>query len=210
MNQLMDKQAQAAEDLRIAEFNSLQAQINPHFLYNTMDMINWLAVQGRTSEISNAVQNLSRFYKLTLSRKKSISTIAQEEEHVSIYVNLQNMRYHNSIQFISDIPDELMEYTIPKLTLQPVVENAILHGILEKDNKEGIIDAEDNLIVEIEYDQIGYYDQEYLSGYNTNNIIAKKDNKYGIISFKDGTLVEEFKYEESQIQTLLDLIKKES
>ena len=139
MNQLMDKQAQAAEDLRIAEFNSLQAQINPHFLYNTMDMINWLAVQGRTSEISNAVQNLSRFYKLTLSRKKSISTIAQEEEHVSIYVNLQNMRYHNSIQFISDIPDELMEYTIPKLTLQPVVENAILHGILEKDNKEGTI-----------------------------------------------------------------------
>lgn len=139
MNQLMDKQAQAAEDLRIAEFNSLQAQINPHFLYNTMDMINWLAVQGRTSEISDAVQNLSRFYKLTLSRKKSISTIAQEEEHVSIYVNLQNMRYHDSIQFISDIPDELMEYTIPKLTLQPVVENAILHGILEKDNKEGTI-----------------------------------------------------------------------
>ena len=81
---------------------------------------------------------------------------------------------------------------------------------MKKDNKEGIIDAEDNLIVEIEYDQIGYYDQEYLSGYNTNNIIAKKDNKYGIISFKDGTLVEEFKYEESQIQTLLDLIKKES
>ena len=139
MNQLMDKQAQAAEDLRIAEFNSLQAQINPHFLYNTMDMINWLAVQGRTSEISNAVQNLSRFYKLTLSRKKSISTIAQEEEHVSIYVSLQNMRYHDSIQFISDIPDELMEYTIPKLTLQPVVENAILHGILEKDTKEGTI-----------------------------------------------------------------------
>lgn len=82
--------------------------------------------------------------------------------------------------------------------------------IVKKDNKEGIINLEDNLIVEIEYDQIGYYDQEYLSGYNTNNIIAKKDDKYGIISFKDGTLVEEFKYEESQIQTLLDLIKKES
>lgn len=139
MNQLMDKQAQAAEDLRIAEFNSLQAQINPHFLYNTMDMINWLAVQGRTSEISDAVQNLSRFYKLTLSRKKGISTIAKEEEHVSIYVNLQNMRYHDSIQWISDIPDELMGYPIPKLTLQPVVENAILHGILEKDSKEGTI-----------------------------------------------------------------------
>ncbi|MFR6581497.1 MAG: sensor histidine kinase [Ruminococcus sp.] len=66
----MEKQAQAAEDLRIAEFNSLQAQINPHFLYNTMDMINWMAQQGRTSEVCNAVQSLSRFYKLTLSRKR--------------------------------------------------------------------------------------------------------------------------------------------
>ena len=139
MNQLMEKQAQAAEDLRIAEFNSLQAQINPHFLYNTMDMINWMAQQGRTSEICNAVQSLSRFYKLTLSRKKGISTIAKEEEHVSIYVHLQNMRYHDSISFISDIPDELMEYQIPKLTLQPVVENSILHGILEKPSKSGTI-----------------------------------------------------------------------
>ncbi len=91
MNQLMEKQAQAAEDLRIAEFNSLQAQINPHFLYNTMDMINWMAQQGRTSEVCNAVQSLSRFYKLTLSRKKGISTIAKEEEHVSIYVHLQQI-----------------------------------------------------------------------------------------------------------------------
>ena len=89
MNQLMEKQAKAAEDLRIAEFNSLQAQINPHFLYNTMDMINWMALQGRTDEITVAVQNLSRFYKLTLSKKNSISTIAREEEHVSIYVRLQ-------------------------------------------------------------------------------------------------------------------------
>ena len=139
MNELMEKQAKAAEDLRIAEFNSLQAQINPHFLYNTMDMINWMAQQGRTQEVCNAVQSLSRFYKLTLSRKKGISSIAKEEEHVSIYVHLQNMRYHDSISFISDIPDELMEYQIPKLTLQPVVENSILHGILEKPSKSGTI-----------------------------------------------------------------------
>ncbi len=139
MDQLMKEQAQAAEDLRIAEFNSLQAQINPHFLYNTMDMINWLAQQGRTSEVSDSVQALSRFYRLTLSRKQSISTIDQEEEHVSIYVRLQNMRFHGSISFISDIPDELLGYQIPKLTLQPVIENAVLHGILEKDSKSGTI-----------------------------------------------------------------------
>lgn len=139
MNQLIANQSKAAEDLRIAEFNSLQAQINPHFLYNTMDMINWLAVQGRNSEVSSAVQKLSKFYKLTLSNKKSISTIANEEEHVSIYITIQNMRFHDGINFISDIPDELMDYQIPKLTLQPVIENAILHGILGKPEKAGTI-----------------------------------------------------------------------
>lgn len=139
MDELMKTQAKAAEDLRIAEFNSLQAQINPHFLYNTMDMINWMALQGQTDEISHAVQSLSRFYKLTLSRKKGISTIARELEHITIYVQLQNMRYHDSIELITDIPDELSEYQIPKLTLQPVVENSILHGILEKESKSGTI-----------------------------------------------------------------------
>lgn len=139
MDHLMKEQAKAAEDLRIAEFHSLQAQINPHFLYNTMDMINWLAQQGRTDEVSNAVQNLSRFYKLTLSRKQSISTIASEAEHVAIYLHIQNMRYHDSISFVSDIPDELMDYQIPKLTLQPIIENAVLHGILETPSKSGTI-----------------------------------------------------------------------
>ena len=117
----------------------LKSQVNPHFLYNTMDMINWMALQGQTDEISHAVQSLSRFYKLTLSRKKGISTIARELEHVTIYVQLQNMRYHDSIELITDIPDELSEYQIPKLTLQPVVENSILHGILEKESKSGTI-----------------------------------------------------------------------
>lgn len=139
MDQLMTDQAKAAEELRIAEFRSLQAQINPHFLYNTMDMINWLAQQGRTDEVSRAVQSLSRFYKLTLSRKQSISTIYREAEHVSIYLQIQNMRYHDSITFVSDIPDELMEYQIPKLTLQPIIENSVLHGILETSDKTGTI-----------------------------------------------------------------------
>ena len=139
IDELMEDQRKSSEELRIAEFNSLQAQINPHFLYNTMDMINWLALQGRNSEISTAVQKLSRFYKLTLSRKSSISTIGEEEEHASIYVQLQNMRFHDGISFVSDIPDELTEYQIPKLTLQPVIENSILHGILEKESKSGTI-----------------------------------------------------------------------
>lgn len=136
---LVEEQAKAAEDLRIAEFNSLQAQMNPHFLYNTMDMINWLSQQGRSQEVTLAIQKLSRFYKLTLSRKQSLSTIQDELEHVSIYVELQNMRFDDNIEFIVDMPDSLMEHAIPKLTFQPVVENSILHGIMEKEEKEGTI-----------------------------------------------------------------------
>lgn len=139
INQLIDEQAKAAEDLRIAEFNSLQSQINPHFLYNTMDMINWLSQQGRSQEVTSAIQKLSKFYKLTLSRKKSMSSIADEIEHISIYVQLQNMRFHDTIDFLVDIPDTLLEYSIPKLTFQPVIENCILHGILEKESKQGTI-----------------------------------------------------------------------
>ncbi len=139
MNQLIAEQIKAAEDLRHAEFHTLQAQINPHFLYNTMDMINWLAKQGRTDEVSEAIVDLSRFYKLTLSRKETLSTIADELEHANIYVRLQNMRYHQVIDLVNDMPDYMMDCTIPKLTFQPVVENAILHGLLEKVPKGGTI-----------------------------------------------------------------------
>ena len=184
MDQLMTEQAKAAEELRIAEFHTLQAQINPHFLYNTMDMINWLAQQGRTDEVSLAVQKLSRFYKLTLSRKQSISTIASEAEHVSIYLQIQNMRYHNSISFVCDIPDELMEYQIPKLTLQPIIENSVLHGILETPSKTGTIVLtgwleDSDIVLLISDDGVGIPPEKLQT--------LLLENTYGITSASSGT-----------------------
>lgn len=184
MDQLMTEQAKAAEELRIAEFHTLQAQINPHFLYNTMDMINWLAQQGRTDEVSLAVQKLSRFYKLTLSRKQSISTIASEAEHVSIYLQIQNMRYHNSISFVCDIPDELMEYQIPKLTLQPIIENSVLHGILETPSKTGTIVLtgwleDSDIVLLISDDGVGIPPEKLQT--------LLLENSYGITSASSGT-----------------------
>ena len=184
MDQLMTEQAKAAEELRIAEFHTLQAQINPHFLYNTMDMINWLAQQGRTAEVSLAVQKLSRFYKLTLSRKQSISTIASEAEHVSIYLQIQNMRYHDSISFVCDIPDELMEYQIPKLTLQPIIENSVLHGILETPSKTGTIVLtgwleDSDIVLLISDDGVGIPPEKLQT--------LLLENSYGITSASSGT-----------------------
>lgn len=139
IRELLEKQQETAEELRVAEFNALQAQINPHFLYNTMDMINWMALQGRNQEVSEVVQNLSRFYKLTLSRKKDYSTIADELEHATVYIELQNKRFNDGIDFVIDVPDELVQYRLPRLTFQPILENAIFHGLLEKESKEGTI-----------------------------------------------------------------------
>lgn len=136
---LMDSQKQAADDLRRAEFRALQAQINPHFLYNTLDMINWLSQTGRNGEVTQAIQALSRFYKLTLSRKDLMNSIETELTQVSLYVKLQNMRYEDCAAFVIDVPEELYEYTIPKLTFQPIVENAFLHGIMTTERKRGSI-----------------------------------------------------------------------
>lgn len=168
IRRMTQEQTKAAEDLRIAEFNSLQAQINPHFLYNTMDMINWLANQGKSHQVTLAVQKLSRFYKLTLSQKDTLTTIASELEHAAIYVELQNMRFHHQIEFVVDVPDELLDKKIPKLTFQPVVENAIMHGILEKESKTGTIvltgwfEGEDAVIL-ISDDGVGMNPQQLAS-----------------------------------------------
>lgn len=151
INNLMEKEVKAANDLRIAEFKALQSQINPHFLYNTLDMINWLSKSGKSEEVSAAVQALSKFYKLTLGKGNIIVSIGEELSHVSLYVQLQNMRYKDKIHFFIDVPDDLLDYEIPKFVLQPIVENSIQHGIFGKESKEGNIVitgwAESNVIV---------------------------------------------------------------
>lgn len=166
INKLLTEEERNAEELRIAEFNSLQAQINPHFLYNTMDMINWMAVQGKNEEVSETVQDLAKFYKLTLSRSKAYSVIRDEVEHAEVYIQLQNRRFEDKIHFLWDIPEELLSYRIPKLTFQPIIENAILHGIMEKEEKAGTIvitawEENEHIHIEISDDGVGM-DEETL------------------------------------------------
>lgn len=139
INNLMETQRVTAEKLKVSEVNALQAQINPHFLYNMLDMINWLSKAGKTAQASKSITTLSSFYKLTLSKKEFISTVGEELQHVGLYVELQNMRYEDKIELIVDVPEELYEIKIPKLIFQPIVENAIIHGIFELESKSGSI-----------------------------------------------------------------------
>lgn len=136
MNEL---QYQLGQERKGAELKALQSQINPHFLYNTLDLINWMAKRGMNDEIQNVVKTLARFYKVSLSSGRDIITIGEELDHVSFYVQIQNIRYDHKIVLRLEVPDDILHFTIPKITLQPIVENAILHGILGRENREGTI-----------------------------------------------------------------------
>ena len=126
-------------DVKNAELKALQAQIDPHFLYNTLDLINWKALRNGIPEISDIVQKLTRFYKLSLSKGRDIITVRDELAHIETYVGLQNLRFKNGIKLVLNTEENIYGYSILKLILQPIVENAILHGILCKDSKTGTI-----------------------------------------------------------------------
>jgi two-component system sensor histidine kinase YesM len=136
---LIDGQFKLGREIKNAEIKALQAQINPHFLYNTLDLINWMSMKYKAEEIRTLVESLSKFYKLSLNKGKDIVSIEDELNHVRSYVMIQNMRFSDSIHLKIAVGEELFQYSILKIILQPLVENAILHGILEKDEEEGEI-----------------------------------------------------------------------
>ena len=118
--------------LRKAEFDLLQSQINPHFLYNTLDAIVWSAEAGNQKQVVSMVGNLSDFFRLSLNKGKENVLIREELQHVRSYLEIQHIRYQDILTYEIDIPEEMNEYRIPKLTVQPIVENALYHGIKNK------------------------------------------------------------------------------
>ena len=129
-NKICDEQ-----EKRRLELSLIQEQINPHFLYNTLDLIKWKAIDADAPVISDIIFKLSDFYKLSLNNGREFVTISEEIRHVTDYVQLQNYRFETDIQLIVEMPDELLEYKIPKITLQPLVENSIQHGFIVKEDK---------------------------------------------------------------------------
>jgi two-component system sensor histidine kinase YesM len=136
---LMEDQFRSGQAVKSAELKALQAQINPHFLYNTLDMLKWMARKGMSDEIGEVVTSLSNFYKLSLSRGNTVISIRDELLHVSSYMHIQSTRYANKILLDIQVDEVIMEYGILKITLQPIVENAIIHGILCSEEESGTI-----------------------------------------------------------------------
>ncbi len=126
---MMEKSNQDARKLRKAELRTLQAQINPHFLYNTLDAIVWKAEAGEKDDVIHLTSALSDFFRISLSSGADWIPISQEKKHIEGYLKIQQTRYRDIMHYEIDIPDEIGHYYILKLLLQPLVENALYHGI---------------------------------------------------------------------------------
>lgn len=139
IRQLLEEQYRIGQEKKEMELKMLQSQINPHFLYNTLDMITWMAVRNEWENIQNAVRNLSRYYRLVLNRGNDTATVRQEMEMCQAYVNIQAFRFQDRIAYTTEIDPTLMELKMPKIVFQPLVENAILHGISRRAQEGGTI-----------------------------------------------------------------------
>ncbi len=121
-----------------AELKALQSQINPHFLYNTLDMVSWMAKKQETDKIQQVMVSLSQFYKLTLSGGRDIITL-EELRLCDAYMRIQQLRWEGAIDYMVEADDELLHARLPKITLQPLIENAIKHGIMQRGEARGSI-----------------------------------------------------------------------
>jgi len=139
LKELMEERYRMGIEIKHAELRALQAQINPHFLYNTLELINWKASSYEVGEVDELIKLLAKFYKLSLSQGRDVIYISDEIEHVKTYLEIQNKRFMNGIKFSVEVDEEILKYSIPKLILQPIIENALIHGILEKPESCGEI-----------------------------------------------------------------------
>jgi two-component system, sensor histidine kinase YesM len=160
VNNLMEETYQAKVLEREAQLKALQAQINPHFLYNTLDMINWSAIAHHAEDTSQMIEALAQYFRLSLNKGKDHVSVADELNLAQVYLEIQQNRFPSTFSFHIEAQPGLEGYLIPKLTLQPLVENALLHGIRKAKDKKGSIRIaakleQDTLLLSVTDDGIG-------------------------------------------------------
>ena len=160
IDELMQQKYESGIAIKDADLKALQAQINPHFLYNPLDLINWEAMERDAPEIGELVQMLARYYKSVLRKGFDTVSLHHEIEHIVTYVKIQNFRFDGRIHLKVEIPEELMSKKMLKLTLQPIIENSVSHGISAEDEGEETITVRareegGDLIIEVQDDGKG-------------------------------------------------------
>lgn len=136
---LIDETSILNSRLKEAEIKAIQAQINPHFLYNAINTISWTALDYGATKVSSMLESLAAFYKINLRISRNAVTLGEELELVSRYIEIENMRYMDRIILEVHLPQDMLDIQIPNMILQPIVENSILHGILPKGPEGGTI-----------------------------------------------------------------------
>jgi len=182
---LMEKLVLEQKEKRKSEFIALQNQINPHFLYNTLDSIVYLSENKMNEKVMEMVIALSKFFRISISRGKNIILLKEEIEHARNYLLIQQIRYNNKFNYKFEIAKDVENYKVVKLSLQPIIENALYHGInTEYDEGSIIIRAfseGEKLIFEVEDDGYGITDEKINELYQ-NIKIETKSNSVGLRS----------------------------
>lgn len=173
---LTEQLCEARAKEKEAVYTALQAQINPHFLYNTLDMISWMGYGASNADICKVVASLSDFFRLSLNKGEDSFTLADELNHVKSYITIQEYRMRH-IQFRLEAPRELLNLRVPKLMVQPLVENAILHGLRPRNYRGHITIScaleQAYLVIRVMDDGVGF--DEKLLGKRT-----EKSTNYGL------------------------------
>lgn len=157
---LIDQNIKEQKNFQKEQMKTLQAQITPHFLYNTFDTIIWLAESSRTNEVIEITRAFSSFFRISLSKGRDWITVAQELEHVHNYLKIQKIRYRDILDFTISVDKEVEAFPVLKLILQPIVENAIYHGIKNKRTRghldvSATLGKENSIVFTIRDDGIG-------------------------------------------------------
>lgn len=133
IKKLMEENIYEQKQKRKNELKALQSQINPHFLYNTLDSIIWMAEGNKNKEVVLMTSSLAKLLRQSISNENEVLTIGQEMEYIKSYLTIQKMRYKDKMEYVIDVDKDIYGFEIVKLVLQPIVENAIYHGIKFKD-----------------------------------------------------------------------------
>ena len=186
IEELMEKVRREEKVLRKTELRALQAQINPHFLYNTLDSIQWMCEQGKTEDASKMVGALARLFRISISRGHELITIKDELQHAKSYLLIQSYRYRNQFSYRFEVDETLLCYLCNKITIQPLIENAIYHGIDRMVDEGEIVitvkkaqDAAEDILITVSDNGVGMTEEQCAK------ILSKERSDSGGIGVKN-------------------------
>ena len=185
-SELMKKVIWEQNERRKSEFDVLQSQINPHFLYNTLDSITWMIESGKNEEAAFMITQLAKLFRISLSKGHTVIRIRDELQHAQSYVNIQKVRYKNKFEVVFDIRPDILDDCIVKLVLQPILENAINYGVREMDDCGKILirgwKEQENIFMQVSDNGMGIPEEEIDLLLKDTNRVHKKGSGVGLVN----------------------------